>query len=171
MVEGNTGVVKGGGEGRERKIGNTAELPSERLSHSSGLHDPPGNPKPGCDWAAEHGRCPQGWCAAQWGGGDSKDITAAWFVGEGKGVRTSLGSFPQPALAEGSRGAFANSPLHLSGGRKAWKGEGGAIKRKCPFEFGFSLFKDLKCLSPVPPTGAFWYPLLEGEDCTFKPLV
>lgn len=47
MVEGNTGVVKGGREERERKIRNMAELPSERLSHSSGLHDPPGSPKPG----------------------------------------------------------------------------------------------------------------------------
>lgn len=50
------------GGGRSRKM---AELPSGRLSHSRGLHDPPGSPEPGRNWTARRGRRPRGWCAAE----------------------------------------------------------------------------------------------------------
>lgn len=91
-----------------------AELPSGRLSHSRRLHDPPGSPEPGRNWAARRGRRPRGWCAAEWGGGAGcKDITAARILGGGKreGVRTRLASVTRPARAEGARREQANPEL------------------------------------------------------------
>lgn len=120
--EAGTGTGRGGS-------GKMAELPSGRLSHSPGRRDPSGSPRPAYSRAAPLGRRPQGWCAAERGGGGCKDITPAPILGVGRGGE-GRGPGWEPSLRlpgqRGPEGAGQIPSWSLVPAKKAGEEEGPA---------------------------------------------